>query len=113
MQDAAALLIVGVVFDFLGGDRPSALSHVAEFEFPHRQHSQPVVAEDPDIKLAPLDILFGDSGSADPLMNEADALCELVVGVDDGGLRDTIGSVLAQTLDDQGQGKPSRTPDLS
>ena len=98
MQDAAALLIVGIVFDFLGGDCPSTLGHVAEFELPHRQHPQPVIAEDPDIELTPLDILFGDSGSANSLMNEADALCELFVGVDDGGLRDTVGPVLAQTF---------------
>jgi len=35
--DAAALLIIGVVLDFLGGDQPVALRHVLKLQLPHRQ----------------------------------------------------------------------------
>ena len=37
------------------------------------------------------------------VVNERDALCELIVRIDDGRLRDPEGSVLAQALDDQRQ----------
>ena len=113
MQDAAALLIIGIVLGPLGGDRPVAVRHIAELQLPDRQHAQAVVAEDADIDFAALDVLLGDGGGADPFMDEADALGELVVGIDDGGLRDAVGAVLDQTLDDQRQRQTRRTLDLA
>jgi hypothetical protein len=98
IHNSHALLITGIVFDLLGGYGLAA--HSAEFQFPNRQHSQPIVAEHADIKLTSLDILLGDRGGPDPLMDEGDALCELLVRIDDGCLRDTPGSILVQALDD-------------
>src|SRR6185437_12474378 len=106
IHDSHALLIAGIVFDLFGGYLPCPMTaHAAEFQFPNRQDPQPIVAEHADIELAPLDILLGDGGSSDLLVNEGDALRELLVGVDDGCLRDAPRSILAQTLDDQRQRK--------
>ena len=90
MQNAAPLLIIGVVFDFFRRNQPIALRHVLELQLPHRQHQQALVADDPHIDLPAFDILFGDRGGADALVNEFDALDELVVAVDDRSLRNAI-----------------------
>ena len=88
LHDAAALLIVGIVLDLLGRDAARAFGHVAELELPDRQHAQAVVAEHADVEFAALDVLLGDRGGADPLVDEGDAFRQLLVGVDDRGLRD-------------------------
>src|SRR6185312_15657537 len=111
IYNSDALLIIGIVFDLFGGDAPCT-AHGAEFQFPNRQNPQPIVAEHADIELTSLDILLGDGGSSDLLVNEGDALRELLVGVDDGCLRDAPRSILAQTLDDQRQRKARRPFDL-
>ncbi len=109
-----AFLITGIVFGLFGGYLPCPLTaHAAEFQFPNRQNAQPIVAEHGNIELTSFDVLFGDGGSSEPLVNERDALCELLVRIDDGRLRDPEGSVLAQALDDQRQRKARRPFDLS
>ena len=65
MLDAAAFLIIGIVFDLLGGDVPVAVGHVLELQFPDRQRQQPLVADNADIDFAAFDILLGDGGRAD------------------------------------------------
>lgn len=92
------LLIIGIMLDLLRCDESSTLGHIAEFQLPHGQHSQPIVAEHSDVKLTPLDVLLGDCGGAYPLMNEADTLRQLLIGVDDGCLRDAVRPVLTQAL---------------
>src|SRR5262249_15308073 len=82
-----ALLIDGIVLDLFGGYVPRALAaHGSEFQFPNRQNSQPIVAEHSDIEFTSLDILLGDGGGSDLLVDEGDALCELFVRFDDGCL---------------------------
>ena len=45
VHDSDAFLVVGIVFGLLGGDLPCPLTaQAAEFQFPNRQDSQPVVA---------------------------------------------------------------------
>ena len=106
IYNSDAFLIAGIVFGLFGGDLPCPLTaHAAEFQFPNRQNAQPIVAEHGDIELTSLDVLLGDGGSSEPLVNEGDALCELLVRIDDGRLRDPEGSILAQALDDQRQRK--------
>src|SRR5258708_35950891 len=80
---------------------------------PHRQHPQPVVTKHPDIELTPLDVLLRNGRGADSFVNEGDALCEFLVGVDDGCLRDAEGRVLAHALDDQRQGQVRWPADLA
>src|SRR5262249_41289093 len=87
VQDAAPLLINGVVFDLFGGNQPVALRHVLELQLPDRQYQQALVADDTDINLPAFDILFGDRGGADALVNEFDALDQLLFAVDDRCLR--------------------------
>src|SRR5262249_16648289 len=79
VQDVAALLVAGIVLGLLGRDEPVAFRHVAEFQLPHRQRPQPVIAEHADIELAPLDIFLSDGGGADPLMDEGDAVGKFLV----------------------------------
>ena len=89
VYNSDAFLITGIVFDLFGGYLPCPLAaHAAEFQFPNRQNSQPMVAEHADIELSSLDVLLGDGGSSEPLVNEGDALCEFLVRIDDGRLRD-------------------------
>jgi len=77
----------------------------AEFQFPHRQNAQAVVAEHADIKFASLDVLLGDGGGLDLLVNEGDGSASFssVSTMED--WRDPERSILAQALDDQRQGK--------
>src|SRR5215475_15014725 len=111
MQDAPALLVIRIMLDLLGSDAPRTFSHIAEVKFPNWQHPQPVVAEYPDIELTPLDVLLSNGRGADSFVNEGDALCEFLVGVDDGCLGDAEGCVLAHALDDQRQGQMRWSPD--
>src|SRR5215831_10936316 len=114
IYNSDALLITGIVFDLFSGYVPCSLAtHGAEFQFPNRQNSQPIVAEHSDIKFTSLDILLGDGGSSDLLVDEGDALCELLVRIDDGCLRDTPGSILVQALDNQRQRKTRWPFDLA
>ena len=109
VYNSDAFLITGIVFDLFGGNLPCPLTaHAAEFQFPDRQNAQPIVAEHGDIELTSLDVLLGDGGSSEPLVNERDSLCELLVRIDDGCLRDAEGSILVQALDDQRQRKARR-----
>src|SRR5690242_2293983 len=71
--DADALLIIGIVLDLFGGDAPCT-AHGAEFQLPNRQNPQPIVAEHADIELTSLDILLGDGGRSDLLVDEGNAL---------------------------------------
>src|SRR3974377_62466 len=82
-------------------------------QFPHRQRPQSIVTKHPHVELTPVDILLGDRGGTDPLVDEGDALLKLFVGVYDGRLRNTIRGVLAQALDDQRQRESLRAPDLA
>ncbi len=87
-------------FGLFGGDLPCPLTaQVAEFQLPHRQNPQPIVAEYADIKFTSLNVLLGDGGGPEPIVNEGDPLCEFLVRIDDGCLRDPEGSILAQALD--------------
>src|SRR5215475_2122392 len=69
VQDASPLLVVRIMLDLLGSDAPRAFSHIAELQFPNRQHPQPVVAEHPDIKLTPLDVLLSNGRRTDSFVN--------------------------------------------
>ncbi len=113
VTDAAPFLIIGIVFDLLGGDVPIAVRHILKSQFPYRQRQKPFIADDADIDFAAFDILLDDGGGADALVDEIDALGEFLVGVDDGGLRDAVGRVLVDALDDERQCQPRRTLDLA
>ena len=85
VHDSDARLIIGIVLGLFGGDLPCPLAaQAAEFQLPHRQNAQPVVAEHADIKFTSLNVLFGDGGGPEAIVNEGDALCELLVRIDDG-----------------------------
>jgi hypothetical protein len=53
--------------------------HAAKFQFSNAKNPQPIIAEHADIELATLDVLFGDGGGPEPIVNEGDALCQLLV----------------------------------
>src|SRR4051794_34173246 len=98
IYNSDAFLIHRIVFHLLGGY--GLATHGAEFQFPDRQHSQPIIAEYANVKLASFDILLGDGGRSDPLMDEGNALRKLLVRFYDGCLRDAPGSILVQALND-------------
>src|SRR5581483_6562247 len=79
----------------------------------NRQSAEPVVAEHADIDLATLDILLGDGSRSDLIVDECDALHELLVAVDDGRLRYSPRRILAEALDDQRQRETCGTFDLA
>ena len=86
VQDAAALLVVGIVLDLFGGDQPIALRHILKLQFPDRQHQQALIADNADVDFAAFNILLGDRRRADALVDELDAFGELLVAIDDGRL---------------------------
>ena len=112
MHDPAAFLIAGVMLDFLGGDGPCALRHVAEFQLPDRQHPQPVIAQHADIEFAPLDILLRDGGRADTLVDESDPLLSFSSLSTTEAWRSQR-RILANALDDQRQAKTCRPANLA
>ena len=80
--------------------------HVREEQLPDRQRLQRLVAEDADVELAALDVLLDDGGGADALVDERDALLQLLVAVDDRRLRDADRRFLRQRLHDQRERQP-------
>src|SRR6266566_2033635 len=113
VQDAAALLILGVVLDPFRGDESCAMCHASELELPDRQDAEPIVPEHADIELPALDVLLGNGRGADPFVDEADTLGKLLVGLHHRRLRDAVGGILVQALDDERQSQARRTPDLA
>src|SRR5262249_25627320 len=111
--DAAALLILGVMFDLLRGDAAGTLRVSAELQLPYRQTAQALVAEHADIKLAALDILLGDGVGADLLVDEGHALGQLLLAIHQGGLGDPARRVFADALDDEREAKARRAADLA
>src|SRR4029453_6484037 len=79
--------------------------HVREEKLPDRQRLKRLIADQADVQLAPFDVLLDDGGCADALMDERDPLLQLVVALDDRGLRDADGGFLGQRLDDQREGQ--------
>ena len=69
------------------------------------QRLERLIAEDADIELAAFDVLLGDGRRADAFVHERDPLLQLLVGVDDRGLRDADRRLLRQRLDDQREGQ--------
>ncbi len=113
VQDAAALLILGVVLDPFRGDESCAMCHASELELPDRQDAEPIVPEHADIELPALDVLLGNGRGADPFVDEADTLGKLLVGLHHRRLRDAVGGILVQALDDERQCEMRGTPDLA
>ena len=72
---SAALLLAATGRIYVG--------HVGEEELPHRERLQRLVAEDADVQLAALDVVLDDGCGADALVDERDALLQLLVAVDD------------------------------
>ena len=88
VYNSDAFLITGIVLGLFGGYLPCSLTaQAAEFQFPDRQEARPVVAEHGDIEFASFDVLFGDGGSSEPVVNRRDALGELLVRISDRRLR--------------------------
>jgi hypothetical protein len=91
---------------------PAAAAKVGNLTLEHQKGAERLrcVAQAVDGVLADttLDVLLGDGGGSEPVVNEGDTLRELLVRIDDGCLRDPEGSVLAQALDDQRQRKARR-----
>ncbi|MEN8377104.1 MAG: hypothetical protein ABFS34_16895, partial [Gemmatimonadota bacterium] len=80
-------------------------------ELPDREGLRARVAQHADVELAPVDVLLGDGVRADLLPDEAHALGELVVVVDDRGARDPERGLLAERLDEQGEVEVRRALD--
>src|SRR5262249_44631814 len=112
-DDVVALLVIETVLGLFGGDGARTLRQAAEFELPDRQDAKPLVAQYADIELATLDILLGDRRGADPLVDEGHALGELFVAVHHRRLRNAVGGVLVQALDDEREAQTRRTADLA
>ncbi len=113
VQDASPFLIVRIMLDLLGRDRPSALGEIAKLELPYRQCAQAIIANHADINLPALDILLRNGGRADAFVDEADAFSKFVIAVDDGGLRDPPGGILTKAFDDEGQREALRPLDFA
>ena len=95
------LLVLHAPLHAVGRDPLRLGRHVREEQLPHRQRLQRLVAEDADVELAALDVLLDDRGRADAVVDERDALVQLLVAVDDRRLRDADRRLLRERLHDQ------------
>ena len=104
--DAVLLLILHAPLHPIGRNAFRALGHVREKELPHGQRLQRLVAQNAHVELAAFDVLLRDRRRADALVNERDALLQLLVAVDDRRLRDADRRLLRQRFHDQRELQP-------
>ena len=109
--DAVFLLILHAPLHAVGRDALGALGHVGEEELPDRHRLQRLIAQNADVDLAAFDVLLDDRRGVDALVDEGDALLELLVAVDDGRLGDADRRFLRQRFHDQRKRQPLRPPD--
>src|SRR5207247_3484936 len=64
---------------------------VREEQLPHGQRLKGLVPEHADIDFASLDVLLDERCGADAVVDEGDALLQLLIAVDDRSLRDADG----------------------
>ena len=67
-----------------------------------------MVAEDAHVQLAPIDVTLDDRVGPQSVVDEADALGELLVGLDDRGLGDARRALLGEGLHDERELQPLR-----
>ena len=94
--DPIFILVLHAPLHPIGRNAFRALGHVREKELPHRQRLQRLVAQNAHVQLAAFDVLFRDRRRPDALVNERDALFQLLIAVDDGRLRDADRRFLRQ-----------------
>ena len=99
--DAVLLLVLAVPLHLAGRDARHHLGQRAEVELPERKRREPLVAEHADVDLAALDVLLDQRVGAGLLVDELDALAQLLAVVDDRGLRDAERRVLGRRLHEQ------------
>ena len=96
---APAFAIFLVPLRAIGRDLRLVRRHLAEDQLADRKNGQPQVAHQADVEFAALDVFLGDHVAVVFLVNESDALPELLVGLDEGGLRDAVGRLFFHRLD--------------
>jgi hypothetical protein len=106
---------VGLVpLRLVGGDLRLVRRHLAEHQLADRKHLQAVVADEAHVEFASLDVFLGDDVVVGVLVQERDALAELLVGLDERGLGDAVGGLLLERLDEDGKlqvrGRTARLP---
>jgi hypothetical protein len=101
--EAPFFAVVFVPFGFVGGHFGFVGRDFAEDEFADGVGFEAVVAEEADVEFAAFDVFFGDDVVVVGLVDELDALVELVVVLDEGGLGDAEGGFFFEGFDDDGE----------
>ena len=104
--DPVLLLILHAPFHAIGRNPLRAFRHVREEQLPHGQRLKGLVPEHADIDLASLDVLLDERCGADAVVDEGDALLQLLIAVDDRSLRDADGGFLREGLHDERELQP-------
>ena len=86
-------------------------AHLGKHQLPDGERLQATVAQQAHIQFPPLDVFLGDDVAVVLLVDELDAVPELVVGLDEGGLADAVGGLLLEGLDQDGEAQPGRPGD--
>ena len=105
---APALAIFLVPFGLVGGDLRFVRRDLLEDEFANGKDLEPMIAEDADVKFAALDVFLGDDVVVVFLVDELHALLELLVGLDERRLRNAVGRLFLERLDEDGKLQPLR-----
>jgi hypothetical protein len=95
------LLVRGIPLHALGRDARRLVGEVLEHHLPDRQHLEAPRAHDADVELAAVDVALDDRVGVLALVDERDALLELLVRIDDRQLRDAGRALLRERLHDQ------------
>ncbi len=77
-----ALLIGDIGFDLFGRDPWCVGREVGQVDLPDRKGGELAVAQDGDVDLAPVDVLFRDGVGSEFLVDELDPLAQLLIAGD-------------------------------
>src|SRR5205085_5588834 len=111
--EADDALIFGVPLELVCGDVVLAFGEIFQNVLPGREGLYAVVAHQPDVDFAPLDVLLGDGVGVRLAVYELDALRELLVVANDGRLRDADRAFVRDRLDEHGELQTLGPPNLS
>ena len=86
-----ALAILVVPFRAVGRDFRLVRGGIAEDHFANRKHGQAHIAHQTHVKFTAIDVLLGNRVGAAFFVNKGDAFPKLLVGLDEGRLRNSVG----------------------
>ena len=108
--DAVLVLVLAAPLHPLRRDAAGLIRHLVHHEFPDRKHLQVRIAHHPDIELASFDVPLDEGSSADIVVDKCHPFPQLLIVVDNRGLRNPQRCLFADRLHDQWEGQVFGSP---